>query len=114
MTLLAPLTEAVAQVAVAPTVQLDLTRMVTVVVATAFTLLSAVVVYFLKNILDEFRAMRTNVQMVMHVLFGPDGKNGMRRDLRRTRELQIKHDRLLVELATQAGIETNFDVSEEE
>ena len=96
------------QLAPAPTVQLDLARIITGVVATAFAMLCAVVVYFLKNILDEFRAMRTNVQTVMTVLFGPDGKNGMRSDLRKTRQLQVKHDRLLVELAAQNGIEVGF------
>lgn len=113
--LAAVLTLAVA--AQAPTVvQLDLARVVYILLAAAFSALSAIVIYFLKGMLEEFRASKktigtiaSDLQSVRHELFGVSGNNGMRLDLRRTRELQVKHDRVLIQLAQHAGIEINFD-----
>lgn len=97
-------------------VQVDLARVVYVLAVAIFSALSAIVIYFLKGMLDEFRSSKktittiaSDLQSVRQELFGVTGNNGMRRDLRRTRELQVKHDRVLVKLAEHAGIEVDFD-----
>ena len=66
----------------------------------------------LDGIDDSLGTVQSDVKSMKQELFGVTGNNGMRRDLRRTRELQVKHDRLLVELATKAGIPAKLETEE--
>jgi len=106
--------DAIAQMAAGPAVQVDLARVVIGLVVTVGAVLFAIVTYFAKSVMDQFREMAKDVATIRVTLFGPTGKNGMRRDLRQTRELQKKHDRLLVALARHNGIEVDLDLEMED
>lgn len=103
----APLLAALQDTAV---VQVDVARVLFGAVSTLGAILLAIVAFFLKGIYHEFRTMGVQLAKVTTTLFGPDGRNGMRSELRRTRELQVRHDRLLVEIARVNGIDAELDL----
>lgn len=125
--------DALAQLAPAPTVQLDLGKLVVAAVGTVLSALAAGVIFFIKRLIASFDGFKTEVrgkfgkvqsdlsahsehvegqlgevsrqmQRVTQEMFGPNGDNGMRGDLRRTKDLVVKHDRLLVRLADRNDI----------
>lgn len=127
------LLEAAAQFAPAPTVQLDLGKLILATVGTVLSVLATAVIFFVKRLIKSFDLFKGEVrgkidkmqqdlsahsehvdgqlqqigsqmQKVTQEMFGPNGDNGMRGDLRRTKDLVVKHDRLLVLLADRADL----------
>lgn len=130
----AMLPEFLAQAASVPThVQLDLGKLVVGVAATALTALVSAVAFFLRRLIQSFdgfrgqvqgdlakvqtdlsehtehvdgqlREISSQMQRVTQEMFGPNGDNGMRGDLRETKRLVAKRDVLLGRLAERAGL----------
>lgn len=127
------LADVAAQVTAAPTVQLDLGKLVLAAIGTVLSVLATSVIFFVKRLIASFDGFKGEVRGKMHEMqenlsahsehvdgqlqeigsqmqkvtqemFGPNGDNGMRGDLRRTKELVVKHDRLLVRLADRADL----------
>jgi hypothetical protein len=62
---------------------------------------------------EQLQGIGSQMQKVTQEMFGPNGDNGMRGDLRRSKALLVKHDRLLVELATREGIKADLSTEED-
>jgi hypothetical protein len=136
------LVEVLSQVAPAPTVQLDLGKLILTTVGTVLSVLATAVIFFVKRLIQSFdlfkgevrgkmdemqedlsthsehvdgqlAAIGSQMQKVTQEMFGPNGDNGMRGDLRRSKRLLVKHDRLLVELATREGIKVDLSAEED-
>lgn len=122
----------------APTVQLDLGKLILAAIGTLLSALATAVIFFVKRLIASFDGFKTEVtgkfagleqnlsehrehveedlgavsqqmQRVTQEMFGPNGDNGMRGDLRRTKDLVVKHDRLLVRLADRAKVDFEED-----
>lgn len=133
-----PFVDPIAQAVIAPAVPLDLGKVVLTVLGVILSGLATAVIFFVKRLIASFDGFKTEitakvdrvgteltshsthvdgqlrsisqqVQTVTHEMFGPNGDNGMRGDLRRTKELVVKHDRLLVRLADRADISFEED-----
>lgn len=63
---------------------------------------------------EKMESFTREMQTVKHVLFGVDGRNGMRSDLRKTRTLVVQHDRVLERLAARAGVTIERRADDEE
>lgn len=109
--------------ALAGHVQLDVAKLLLGLIATVLSMLVAVVGFFLRRLLTGLDAHRTHVdeqfdgvhkelQRQTQELFGPTGTNGMRGDLRQTKRLVIKHDRVIIRLAERAGVPVPEDEDE--
>jgi hypothetical protein len=136
------LVDVLSQVAPAPTVQLDLGKLILTTVGTVLSVLATAVIFFVKRLIQSFDLFKGEVrgkmdkvqedlsthsehvdgqlqeigsqmQKVTQEMFGPNGDNGMRGDLRRSKALLVKHDRLLVELATREGIKADLSTEED-
>lgn len=66
----------------------------------------------LKRLDGKVSSMDKKVETMTHEMFGPNGTNGMRGDMKHTKRLVERHDRLLVLLADRAHI--NFSAFEED
>lgn len=146
-----PFFDAILQVSTAPTVQLEIGKLMLAAITVVLSALGTAVIYFVKRLIASFDGFKveargkfaglskelvshgqqvdvqlvrvrgelsehskhvdgrldrlsTEMQKVSQEMFGPQGDNGMRGDLRRTRDLVVKHDRLLVRLADRADV----------
>lgn len=82
------------------------------VVGTAMLFALKVAIAAFTDLTKVVKEVRTDVTSVKHELFGVSGQNGMRSDVRRSKALLVKHDRLLVKLATREGIDADLDAEE--
>jgi membrane protein implicated in regulation of membrane protease activity len=109
--------EALAQ-AVAVTATADLGKLLLGGVAALFSALSAALWWairtIVKSVMSEAAGVRSDVaqlkqdvQKVSGILTGPDGRNGVRGDVRRMRRSVIGHDRALVRVCERMGIDTH-------
>lgn len=124
--------------ALAGQVQLDIAKLVMGLIVTVLSMLIGVVGFLLRRLLTGFDGFKSEVranlqtvsddlgehsahvdarlgviqgelQKVTQEMFGPNGDNGMRGDLRKTKDLVVRHDRLLVRLADRADLPFNTE-----
>lgn len=125
--------ETLAQVAASPQLQLpvDLGAVFTWILKGLAAVVGGALLWALKSAVGVFQSFKAemtarlddidgsistvqaDVTSVKHELFGVSGSNGMRSDVRRSKSLLVKHDRLLVELATHAGIKPDLETEDD-
>ncbi|MBX3173267.1 MAG: hypothetical protein KF709_02590 [Gemmatimonadaceae bacterium] len=118
-----------AAAATAPGIHLEFATIVKWAAGGLATALMGVASFFLRELVTSVRTFRTNVaaefkavredvaeldgkvdgvgeevRIVKQEVHGADGKNGMKGDLRQTKELLIDHDRFLERLAEREGM----------
>ncbi len=145
------LVDAITQLAGAPSVQLEIGKLMLAIIALAFSALGTAVIWFIQRLIKSFDGFKTEsrgkfeklskelvqhgeqvdarieqvrgelsahsrhvgtqlgalsqqMQKVTQETFGPNGDNGMRGDVRESKKLLAKHDRILVRLADRNGI----------
>jgi len=87
-------------------VQLDVGAIISRLFTFVGTGLLAIVIWFLRRLVTGFEAldqkvstMNGEVKKVSQELFGPDGRNGMRSELKRASRSIHRHERVLIKLA---------------
>lgn len=67
----------------------------------------------IRDVSTSVDGLTSEMQTVKHVLFGVDGSNGMRSELKRTTSLVVHHDRVLERMAGRLGVRVERTVDEE-
>jgi len=99
---------AFSQTAVVP-IQLDLASALGKVAYGALGLVGTGILWLAKQGLDTLNRLDAKVTKISHELFGPEGNNGMRSDVRDAKRTLHAHTRVLAILADREGIDFEED-----
>jgi hypothetical protein len=99
---------AFSQTAVVP-IQLDLASALGKVAYGALGLVGTGILWLAKQGLDTLNRLDQKVTRISHELFGPEGNNGMRSDVRDAKRTLHAHTRVLAILADREGIDFEED-----
>jgi hypothetical protein len=86
-------------------IQLDLASALGKVAYGALGLVGTALLWLAKQGLDTLNRLDAKVTKISHELFGPEGNNGMRSDLRTTKRIVERHSKVLAVLADREGID---------